>query len=103
MSRKPFVWQGVEHWIMGELSDTLLLIDSQDDADDFMSAYAEVCGEDEAEHNIRYMATLVERKDGISICNLFGVDMPAENEVITAIQTFGKNGSSMGVKHENTD
>jgi len=88
---------------MSDLRDTLLLIDDQEDADDFMSAYAEVCGEDEAEHNVRYMATLVERKDGISICNLFGVDMPNEGEVLTPIQTFGKNRSSMGVKHEKVD
>lgn len=56
----PFIWQEIEMHNGRDLMEAIMRIWTQDDADDFMSAYAEVCDDDEhALHNIGYIARLV--------------------------------------------
>lgn len=56
----PFIWDGIEMHNGRDLMDAIMRIWSQDEADEFMQAYAEVCDDDEhALHNIGYIARLV--------------------------------------------
>lgn len=74
MSRRPFIWQDIEHWTIPDFMDTLQLVDEAKDAKDFMEAFSEVC--DHAEHSVGYIARLVGDKDseeGERICETFGV------------------------------
>jgi hypothetical protein len=105
MARAPFDWDGMEHWTGGDLLDTLLLISSQDEADSFLSAYAEVCDDDDhALYNLRYMAQIIATDDDSDtaeadaklLAGLFGFEMPKNNETISPRQWFAQ--SSLGVK-----
>jgi len=101
--RNPFTWQEVEHWTGGDLLETLLLISDQDEADSFLSAYAEACEDDaHALHNIRYLAQLAAtyteggKDEAQRMCDFFGLEVPGEKETISP-QQWWKN-SSLGVK-----
>lgn len=94
--RKPFIWNEIEHWTGADLIETVQLID-EDDAESFMSAYAAVCGdESHAEHNLRWIMTLVDRETAEALSELFMVELPGEDEVISPRQWW--NESSLGVK-----
>lgn len=97
--RAPFVWEdaGIEIWTGGDLMDTLLLLDSQDEADSFLSAYAEACDDDDhALHNVRYLAQLIGGEDAERISGFFGFDLPKSGETISPRQWF--KASSLGIK-----
>ena len=52
--RKPWVWNEIEVWTGKDLMEILQLLTEQDEADDFIESYAEVCeDEDHALHNVR--------------------------------------------------
>lgn len=104
MIREAFIWQDIEHWTLGDLMDTLRLIDTQELADDFMQSYATVCDDDEhALHNVRYICDIISRDDDDEdamdeakrICDLFDVELPAEDEILSPMQAF--KGTSLGV------
>jgi hypothetical protein len=89
-------------WTLPDIVETICLIDDQDEADDFMEAYAAVCVDDDhALHNVGYIADLLMSDDedeesqefGKRILELFDVERQ-----ITPVQVF-KN-SSLGVKSD---
>lgn len=94
--RKPFIWNEIEHWTGQDLIETVQLLDEAD-AEDFMSAYSAVC-EDEAhaEHNLRWIMTLVDRETAEALSELFMVECPEPDEVVSPRQWF--KGSSLGLK-----
>lgn len=104
--RSPFTWMEVEHWTGADLAETLQLLSDQDEADSFLSAYADVCDDDDhALHNIRYLAQYIAssaddepsaEEDAKRICEFFGLDMPTQSETISPRQWF--KASSLGVK-----
>jgi hypothetical protein len=97
--RAPFTWEDVEHWYGRDLMDTLVLISDQDEADSFITAYAEACDDDDhALHNVRYMAQIIGGEDAERICEFFGLEIPTKNETITPRQWFKE--SSLGTKVE---
>jgi hypothetical protein len=107
MTRRPFVWKEIEHWTGGDLLETILLIDDEEDAADFMEAYAAACeDEDHAIHNVRYLLQIhaadTDDEDAQEAANtaadLFMVDMPAQAEVISPRHWW--KGSSLGIKSE---
>ena len=102
--RNPFTWQEVEHWTGADLMETLQLLTEQSEADDFISAYAEACADDEdhAEHNVRYMLDVLarngEKDEAERLAELFGVELPQASEILSPRQWF--TNSSLGVKVE---
>ena len=85
--------------------DTLQLLSEQDEADSFLTAYAEACDDDEhALHNIRYIAQIVltdsdndtAQEDAERICDFFGLKVPSRAETISPRQWWSN--SSLGVK-----
>lgn len=105
MERVPFTWEGVDHWTGADLVETLMLLGDQDEADSFLSAYAEVCEDDDhALHNIRYLVQVIStdsdsdtaEEDGRTICDFFGLKFPAPTETIAPHNWFFM--SSLGVK-----
>lgn len=78
MARQAWVWQGVEHWTLPDLLETLQLISDEDETEDFMESYTEVCGSEEyAWAMLGYMAELISHQDkdeGERICELFQVE-----------------------------
>lgn len=105
MAREAFTWQDIDHWTLGDLMDTLRLIDTQELADDFMEVYADACKDaDHALHNVRYMCDIISRDDDDDdapdeakrIADLFDVELPADDEVISPMQAW--KGSSLGMK-----
>jgi len=85
--RVPFVFQDIEHWTLPDLIETVRLIDGQQEADNFIQAYAEIAGEDNARRNLGYIARLIsdEDPDGANtIKALFGVEFE-----ITPRHAFG--------------
>lgn len=94
MARTAFTWQEMEHWTLPQLRETLYLISEQEEADDFMLKYAEVCEDDDhALHNITYILGLSPRDEVEEVCDLFGVEY---NAGLSPRQTFAE--SSLGVK-----
>lgn len=99
--RKPWTWNEIDHWTVEDLLETLQLLSEQDEADDFMSAYAEVChDEDHAEHNLRYLLQLLMRRDidVDEISELLDLDKPTLDEVFISRNWFAN--SSCGIKVE---
>jgi hypothetical protein len=97
MKRTAFVYGGVEHWTMPDLVETIQLV-GESEAADFMEAYAAVCGEETATHNLRYMLDILSRKDretALALADVFMVELPGEHEVLAPRHTFGM--SSYGV------
>jgi hypothetical protein len=105
--REPFVFQGIEMWTGVDLMEALTLISDQDEADDFMVAYADLF--DEPEHaiqSVRYYLQIIgydpDDEDGEiraemkRIAEMLDVEFPSAAEVIEPQHTFGK--SSYGVK-----
>lgn len=105
ISRIPWEWNEVEHWTMGDLCETLLLISEQEEADDFATSYAEICGDEStAEANIGYMLYLIrERKDedddgeaeAERLAELFGIS-PQGDKIG---HTFGASSLGIGTTH----
>lgn len=97
--RRPWVWNGVKHWTLGDVAETLQLITEDDEAQDFLRAYAEICGSEElASHNIGYIAQILSHDDendgpdeARRICELFMTQFADK-----PMHTFGK--SSLGIK-----
>jgi hypothetical protein len=105
MPRTCFDWQGVEHWTGFDLMETLILLDGQDEADDFMTAYADVCEDDEhALHNVTYLIQMIAtdsdsdtaQADAAKLVEYFGIDYPGDDATISPRQWW--KGSSLGVK-----
>lgn len=102
MPRAPFIWQDCEHWTLLDIISTIQLIESQEDADDFIEAYAAVCvDEDHALHNIGYIVDILmsheededDQKEGERLMKLFDVERQ-----IMPVQVF--RNSSLGVKSD---
>lgn len=103
--RAPFIWNEIEMWVLGEIMETIMLIDDSDEAADFFEAYAAVCkgGEETATYNLRYVVQIVATDDegeggeeeAKRIAEMFELDYPEPSEVIAPIHTFG--GTSMGI------
>lgn len=95
MPRAPFVWEGIEHWTGVDLTDTLSLISTQDEADSFMVAYGELWeNEDEASTSLAYWLLLTE--DAPTVAELLGIELPTKGVVISPRQTWGR--TSLGVE-----
>ena len=94
--RKPFDFNGVELWTGADLIECVQLLD-EDEAEPFLTAYAAVCDdESHAEHNLRYIMTLTDRETAEALSELFMVECPAPDEVVSPRQWFSE--SSLGVK-----
>lgn len=109
MRRAPFTFQGIDMWTGVDLMETLSLISEQDEADEFMEAYAALFADsDDAIESVRYYLQIVgydpDDDDGEiladykRVADLLGVDFPSAAEVISPQHTFGN--SSLGVKVE---
>ena len=62
--RAPFVFQGEEHWTGGDLLETILLLDGDEEAEEFFEAYVAVCDDEaHATHNIGYLIALIRADD----------------------------------------
>lgn len=95
--RTPFIWNEIEHWVLPDVMDTIQLV-SDEEAADFMEAYSAVCGEQVAEHNIRYMLDILARRDRATaeeVSAVFMLAIPEPNETLIPLHTFGM--SSYGV------
>lgn len=104
--RVPFSWEeaGIDHWTGGDLMETLLLIGDQDEFDSFLTAYAEVCEDDDhAIHNIKYLAQLISTdsdnenalEEGTRIAAFLGLEK-VPTETLSPRNWFSN--SSLGVK-----
>lgn len=93
--RNPFAWNEIEHWTGSDLIETIQLLD-ESEVESFMSAYSAVCDdESHAEHNIRYMMTLVDSETAEALSELFMIDRPEKNEVVAPMQWWAN--SSLGL------
>ena len=102
MQRAPFIWQDVAHWTGGDLMETLLLLGDQEEADDFLMAYADVCEDDDhALSNVAYICEIIAtdsdsesaEEDANRIRMWFGIE---NTEPVSPRQWFKQ--SSLGVK-----
>jgi hypothetical protein len=107
VKRVPFVWQSIEHWTGGDLMETLQLINSDDEAADFMEVYTAACDDEEhAEHNIRYMLDIIAHDDDDDsaqaeaerLAELFMVTVPTDSETLSGRNWWSN--SSVGLKVE---
>lgn len=97
----------MEHWTGEDLMETLSLVSTQGEADNFMEAYGALWSEpDDAIESLRYWIQLVAydpddddgeiERDCLRICVLLGIQLPSRDEVISPMQTWGD--TSLGVK-----
>ena len=90
MAREAFIWSEIEMWTLHDVRDTMQLCATQDEADEFLTAYSQVC--DHAEHNVCYMIGLIsDGEEQERLADLFGI----ADETIQPMQVFNK--SSCGV------
>ena len=88
--REPWVWNEIEMWVLPEVRDTLTLCVSQEEADDFTEAFAQVT--DNVERQLGYIiGTISDEEEKARCLELFGVE-----PVIEPSQLF-KNRSSLGL------
>jgi hypothetical protein len=58
-TRVAWEWGGSEHWMVRDVIETMLLIGSQEEADDFKEQYLYICGKEIGRDNIGYFLFLI--------------------------------------------
>lgn len=94
MRRQPWVWQGIEIWHSAQFEEVLALVETEEEAGDFLAAYTEVCDdEDHAIHNVEYFLNLIDKEIAGPVAELFMVEL---GRTLSPRQLFAN--SSLGVK-----
>lgn len=92
------MWSEIEHWTGNELIETLQLVSDEDEASSFMETYTAACDdESHAEHNLRYIFSLIDSDEAERLSELFMVDVPDPDDDPIEPRQWWAN-SSMGVK-----
>lgn len=98
MARKPFIVFEEPCWVMPDLVTILSLISTEEEAEEFLTAYNAVCGDEVADHNLRYMLRLIAVGGDVEsaewLADLFMVEVP-ERE-LQPLHTFGTTSYGIG-------